>query len=340
MHLTFHPLPRLPLELRLAIWRLCLPERVYELDLPESDYVFHVPYELTMANRRVPCDLDLTSTFNTLPPVITRVCRESRQVALETGSYVSQPDSPPREELWARKPGRPNTWIDRKYDSAHLSWYIAYQDDFTETVEGHEKPGRSLAAAATYLNGAPSLTMNYFYWGYQWTKSMPMIGKTSIGFDLTDVLGQQCVWRVVMHTIVVHDASGKVASSGFFGLLGDAPIQVVDVDDHKRMDTFYKLAEDHERTADAIVPRQSFLRRTPKDVDGDLTKYVYDLHGIDRTKLKLRPAVMFRLCPLMCNHTHEVRDVLDLLSPRSESAMQMRGRGDRGRGRGRGRGLG
>jgi hypothetical protein len=32
----FHLFPRLPTELRLEIWRLCLPRRVWELDIPTS----------------------------------------------------------------------------------------------------------------------------------------------------------------------------------------------------------------------------------------------------------------------------------------------------------------
>lgn len=37
---TFHPFPRLPIELRLEIWRYCLPHRASEMDDPINWIVY------------------------------------------------------------------------------------------------------------------------------------------------------------------------------------------------------------------------------------------------------------------------------------------------------------
>lgn len=71
---------QLPAELRLLIWRLCLPNRVVELDYPWGQSVNFDPL-------LPPCRSTRTTDLNRQAPVITRVCRESRLVAFETGGY-------------------------------------------------------------------------------------------------------------------------------------------------------------------------------------------------------------------------------------------------------------
>lgn len=62
---TFTLFPKLPPELRRIIWEFCLPSRVFEVhDLYKYDH----------------CQLEATSRINTRPPIITRVCVESRLV--------------------------------------------------------------------------------------------------------------------------------------------------------------------------------------------------------------------------------------------------------------------
>lgn len=39
---TFHLFPQLPVELRLAIWRKCLPHRASEIDIPLDKIVFEL----------------------------------------------------------------------------------------------------------------------------------------------------------------------------------------------------------------------------------------------------------------------------------------------------------
>jgi hypothetical protein len=73
----FPRFPDLPAELRVMIWSYCLPHRVVELDV--SPRTILAP---------VSCGFLWTTTLNGLPPLISRVCRESRAVASQSHPKV------------------------------------------------------------------------------------------------------------------------------------------------------------------------------------------------------------------------------------------------------------
>lgn len=95
---SFELFPRLPIELQRRIWELCLPARVVELDLPATDGALD-----RLAANKAPflCTLQPTSNINSRVPLATRICRESRSVALLAGLtelydddfYVATPQS-------------------------------------------------------------------------------------------------------------------------------------------------------------------------------------------------------------------------------------------------------
>jgi hypothetical protein len=68
----FHPFPRLPFELRRTIWKLCRPHRVIDIDLTPSQE------DLATA-----CQVWQTSVRNSRPSILTRICKESRNVIFE-----------------------------------------------------------------------------------------------------------------------------------------------------------------------------------------------------------------------------------------------------------------
>ena len=107
--LTFPRFPDLPAELRLVVWSYLLPHRVVELDM--STRAIGPP---------LPGGLTLTSTLNGLPPLISRVCRESRAVALQSRSVMPEIDVP-EEASWksGMKLRHP---IDPLRDIIHLNW--------------------------------------------------------------------------------------------------------------------------------------------------------------------------------------------------------------------------
>jgi hypothetical protein len=105
----FHPFPRLPLELRRIVWGLCRPHRIVDLDYTLS------PEDLLTACRGV----QRTSTLNSKPPIISRVCRESREVALQGMEAPVFEDTVPSSENHVCI--RHNYWFNSSTDLIHLN---------------------------------------------------------------------------------------------------------------------------------------------------------------------------------------------------------------------------
>ncbi|OKO94390.1 hypothetical protein PENSUB_11657 [Penicillium subrubescens] len=116
----FHFLSQLPAE---AIWRECLLNRVVEIDYPWEEGVVWGPYSL--------CKLRQTTIINRRPPVISRVCRESRYIASKFNtSYDREKGSPsleaPPDAQWNSDLQLEKSWIDPSRDIIHLNWTSYY----------------------------------------------------------------------------------------------------------------------------------------------------------------------------------------------------------------------
>jgi hypothetical protein len=109
----FHLFPHLAPELRRLIWKECLPHRVVEM---------YVPGLLLSGTH---CELVRGSFRNTLPPIITRVCRESRQIACEKGHLLSRHGYPDDFYEWDR-PSLSRRWFNPATDILHLDWDLSY----------------------------------------------------------------------------------------------------------------------------------------------------------------------------------------------------------------------
>lgn len=120
---TFSSFSELPPEIRLIIWRLCLPHCVHQLDNPCETLVF----DLALRATRSPCKDWRTTQINGHPPLITRECRESRAVAFERGGFNVLGDIPP-EAHWDSD-NRAKGWLDPTRDSVHLNWEFCYVGD-------------------------------------------------------------------------------------------------------------------------------------------------------------------------------------------------------------------
>jgi hypothetical protein len=108
------PFLLLPTEIRLLIWRMCLPSRVLYLEMDESMWCH--TYE------------DIGHFVNRLkPPRISRVCREARGVAFDTGGFQTEESV----EVLSRNSEDPHhlanlspcstTWFDPTTDILHIS---------------------------------------------------------------------------------------------------------------------------------------------------------------------------------------------------------------------------
>ncbi|KAJ5152805.1 uncharacterized protein N7482_009283 [Penicillium canariense] len=286
---TFHLFPRLPAELRLAIWRECLPRRVSELEAPLSDDVFDwIRRSPSTWNKPLPCDLTHTSFANQCRPMIALVCRESRAVVLENGFYMGEADDfPYPDEVdwigWCEL----KQWIDPTRDLSHLNYCPG--NEALWYIDGN--PLVDLAWQATWVHRGGSLRLPLL--GYCDTKDLKILQK-------------QPSWIVVMRVFVVHASRRFGAVSGMFGLLGDAPVQVVDVADQARVTALFDLAEECERKGNAKV-RQKFRRETPESLSQELQDVVKRRFRSQQAP-KMHPALMFRLCTKMCNHLDPADD--------------------------------
>lgn len=255
----------LPAELRLKIWELCLPERYIEvdgsfgLDQYYSDYLWY-------GGR--PCDWRFASKINDNLPVLARVCHESRKIVVDRCQPVYELE---RERLWT----------DPTRCRAHWNDFndIMYCDYMDQSIDIQEQ------SLGLRLGGSLSC-------GFLHSRDGKHTGEHLRCFSL------QPVWRIIMRVIVIHSNDDALCASDLFGHLGDAPIQIVDLDDEKRLDTYWRLAEecDHDRD---LTFRQNFDRPSQSTVAEDL-RYGLLLAAGEQSDLKAIPAVEFRWCRRMC----------------------------------------
>ncbi|KAL4745508.1 hypothetical protein BDW72DRAFT_211287 [Aspergillus terricola var. indicus] len=257
--MKFHFFPKLPPELRLEIWRLCLPHRVYELDNPFNEVVYiQLPY--------FPCTLQDASYINGREPDIARVCREARAVAYESGHIFE----PKRDDsvTWAASTSL-YQWLDPARDAVHLNWTPPYRADFN-SAGNH--PLRFLALVASVTAG----------------------GSASFMLDqLTSARSSDTPPLVVVLVVVIHADRKTGAESGLFGLLGDAPVQIVEVADQARIDAYFALV-DACRANDAYPQEatRALAESAPPQVRGSVAG-LFESQGPPSV---LVPAIMFRFC--------------------------------------------
>jgi len=279
---------QLPTELRLAIWRKCLPNRVVEIDYPWDEGVNFYP-------NLPPCKLQQTTNINRRGPVISRVCRESRYVALETGHYLDK-GLPPEEAPWRSNLRLERTWIDPSRDTIHLNWTPCYS-------AGYYGDGSALDFLA--WNAAKACGGSFMFDYLDHTLDGEVYLEERFG-ALRKLQLQQ--GAVVIHLIVVHTTFETAAKTGLFGLLGDACIQLVDVSDEARLNALFDFAEKCESGSEAkgfITRKHDFRRQSPESVKRMLNDKLAEEFGAQAAQklASLRPAIMFRFCPHYCNHS-------------------------------------
>jgi hypothetical protein len=301
---------QLPTELRDTIWRECLPCRIWELDNAVPEIVYDV-------NKRaeVPCCFWHTAGSNTRPPVISRVCRESRAVAFEnTGPSLAHKDMP-AEARWSSMSMMPwvNTWENRVRDSVHMYWTRAYEADYDGGSYNELAPIRHLVWSSTRLSGHASIMVERLDDSFSWEvpeylcevlgdhppRITQRTSKAEEFIHTYKQLPHGCL--VVMQVIVVHADVKTASATRLFGLLGDARIQIVDMSEEAKVDAFYKLAEECEHKNPVSIA-QDFTRRSLESVKQRLRDLIVIQFGTEELVPLMRPATMFRLCTLMCNH--------------------------------------
>jgi hypothetical protein len=111
------------------------------------------------------------------------------------------------------------------------------------------------------------------------------------------VMRRRASWTaVILEPIVIHAEARNPALGGLFGPLGDARVQIVDVEDQDRIDRFFALIGapgvlmSSNTTKDMFAAEMNKVQSTAEAVFGSVGPAP-----------KFRPAVMFRLCGGMAN---------------------------------------
>ncbi|THZ52339.1 hypothetical protein D6C90_01193 [Aureobasidium pullulans] len=316
---TFHPFPRLPIELRHMIWRLCLPHRVSEYDL----IVNWVYYNTYSDDALHPCQFASSIVSNGRPPLLTRVCHESRQIAFETGEMGPKLTTEEKEAIdlsgepeWSTGTNiQWDVWKDSVRDSTHLSWDGGHQINLGYTTRGH--PLVSLAREAKRLNGKASFMVDYiqdlmysepddeplFPFAWAFVNKWPVSEENQKNLAALKLLPE---WLVVVNVIVIHLAFPLAAKTGLFGLLGEEVVQVVDAASPLATQ-LYELAEACERQAEVVTAAQDFARMPAEYMDDMVKRGAFKCFHDYEIPYRLRPAIMFRLCTEMCNHSDRVK---------------------------------
>lgn len=121
---------------------------------------------------------------------------------------------------------------------------------------------------------------------YGWICDMMMEYKP----EELDALEQLPSLWVIMSTIMIHLDFREAAQTGLFGLLGDAPVQIVPASDKKRASALYDLAD----------PSGKEIQREYSELEMGLEEGCV-MHEIsEKLSSKLHAAIMFRLCTPNC----------------------------------------
>ncbi|CRG89004.1 hypothetical protein PISL3812_06039 [Talaromyces islandicus] len=262
MNDSFPAFKRLPLELRRIIWKLCLPCRIAEEDI--------VYFLLDGNESRQACWTRRTTYLNAQPPVIAFVNSESRQVALEEGRRSKPNESTSLESIW----------VQPRRDVLHLNWmrlrYLYHGDIYVVP-----SPISLFLLRAETLRMQPSVIAEIIHsfslkallddpessdatdsprstrYGIHNTSDVSDIaGCTKLEGKCDDIQRRvkevehrlrvaQTRLNVTMAAVSLHIPKDAALRSGLFGLLGDAPVQMVDVGDHVALREFQTLFRQH-----------------------------------------------------------------------------------------------
>ncbi|KAK8136754.1 hypothetical protein PG984_004694 [Apiospora sp. TS-2023a] len=221
---NFIKFPDLPTEMRLEIWSLCLPgRRVVEINMPLSMCLSTSTLEpATVRSNRL--------------PVISRVCRESREVVFKSAFFVGGQGGPPGLPRVSH-PGEltpycnHRLWMRRGIDVVHLNWHpdeemsSAWDCDI-DLLEAFRCFAQQASAASI------SAELLHAFGDHELDGAARCNGPQIL------CLCFPCF--VVLSRVKIHISDLEAAHSGVFGILGEEPIQLVDPRDTNTIRKFRK----------------------------------------------------------------------------------------------------
>ncbi|KAM3081116.1 hypothetical protein ACMFMG_005072 [Clarireedia jacksonii] len=221
--MSFHPFPRLPKELQLAVWTACLGHRVVELDVPDP-----------------PGAPGLNGFYiNRQPSVLARVCRDSCAVALEHSVVVSSRDA---HVFFGSSVNRVS--IDCTRDIVHIHWSTLYDAAFGSRGDDPLVYWRTTAALASE---GGSITEDAFL---EFIKTPGMTTTTTTTTTLAQLRNINKRLRICLKTISIHAEAEVAVDSGLFGRLGEQRVVLVDAANQDHLCHFAAFWERHGSKAD------------------------------------------------------------------------------------------
>ncbi|KAM7193106.1 hypothetical protein V8F33_007978 [Rhypophila sp. PSN 637] len=239
---AFPQFRRLPAEIRIKIWKLCLPGRVTEFDRPPKRALYTKdPLTGKISNCKLVSATDIIHS----PPLIAQVCYESRDIALQNGFKMGDLFDELKDEYPNFKPSgwpdRANAWFQPDRDILHLNW-TNYPEksnplsDFAFLVGEGEVNG---------LDTRPSIMTDLLFNGGYYHDPRSVLSGPGTADNIEELPNFGECW-VVITTINLRIPLQVARQSGLFGLLGDAPIQLVDPTDLETIVAFFRLYEGHD----------------------------------------------------------------------------------------------
>lgn len=149
-------------------------------------------------------------------------------------------------------------------------------------------PLRCLEHVMSARNSSGSIMKNY-------ARDMP-------GSSHFEVYNRHPQWLVVMYVVVIHAPPRIIAASGLFGLLGDAPIQIIDLADDDRIEAMFEFVERWSELTQG-PGEQGGIRCSRSRQEAYLKELMIPSGDSDvaSNATDIRPAVMFGVCHQNCS---------------------------------------
>lgn len=201
------------------IWEFCIPRRVVELQIPAKGVLSKTNCDLSWTNRRI-----------SAPPIITRVCRESRKVAFENGGPLENYSEVAQYNFnWKAT----DAWFSPKCDIVAWYWRPEQQVDYELEVVGD--PLSYFVQYALQAQGALMLAEHIYPFIYlnPTTDSPPTLEEV----ELTQLTQLKTI-LVCVKMLGIHATAAEAKESELWGTTGEDIIQIVDATDLDRIRSF------------------------------------------------------------------------------------------------------
>lgn len=259
----FHYFTKLPAELRLKIWLLCLPRRTSD-NWPEG--FWSEGYNLRFRNQDGPddhyyagrrmappkikvdhictCELKLSFVLNSNRPVISAVCREARDLVLRYGALEDHEQKPGFGHLW----GRWYMWrLPNLSRAAYYTWNLYNIFHYPDEVVDWSDP-EQVAITDLWRQVFERIQEQGLTFCTDWSVVSPFSDRGGIQQTVKVTLtthfvrlARGLVVPLVVRHVPIHITRQQAATTDLFGRLAEEVYQDVDVDDADGLAAYYAL---------------------------------------------------------------------------------------------------